>query len=158
MDSETGKQLEYHHLKQHPKYKEMWKSSNGNELRRLAQGMPGRVKGTNTMFFIQKHEIPPNRICDVTYRRIVCDYLEGKEEPNRTRLTIEGDKIHYPGDCGTPTADLLTIKILLNSVISTPTAKFMTIDIKMFYLNTPLKRYEYHIPEDVQHQYDLQKG
>ena len=57
--------------------------------------------------------------------------------------------MHYPGDCGTPTADLLTIKILLNSVISTPTAKFMTIDIK---------RYEYHIPEDVQHQYDQQKG
>ena len=39
----------------------------------------------------------------------------------------------------------------------------MTMDIKNFYLNTPLKRYEYlrlkmsDIPEDVQHHYELQK-
>ena len=94
--------------------------------------MPGRVKGTNTMIFIQKQEISPNRIYDVTYGRIVCDYWEGKEEPNRTRLTIGADKVHYPGDCGTPTADLLTVQILLNRVILTPKAKFMTMDIKFF--------------------------
>ena len=41
-------------------------------------------------------------------------------------------------DCGTPTASMLTIKLLLNSIISTPGAKFMAIDIKDFYLNTPL--------------------
>ena len=36
-----------------------------------------------------------------------------------------GDKIKYPGDCGISTADLLTVKLLLNSIISTPRAKFM---------------------------------
>ena len=43
-----------------------------------------------------------------------------------------GDKINCPFDYGTPTAQLLTIKLLLNSVISTPGAKFMTIDISNF--------------------------
>jgi hypothetical protein len=42
-----------------------------------------------------------------------------------------------------PTADLLTIKLLINSVISTAGAKFMTMDIKDFYLNTPMDRYKY---------------
>jgi hypothetical protein len=41
------------------------------------------------------------------------------------------------------TADLLTVKLMLNSVISTPNAKFMTIDIKDFYLMTPMDWYEY---------------
>ncbi len=40
-----------------------------------------------------------------------------------------GDRVHYPGDAGTPTADLLTVKLLLNSIISIPNAKFMTMDI-----------------------------
>ena len=54
-----------------------------------------------------------------------------------------GNLVNYPGDCGTTTADLLTVKLLLNSVISTPQAKFMTIDIKDFYLMTPMERKEY---------------
>jgi len=31
----------------------------------------------------------------------------------------------------------------LNSVISTPGARYMTLDLKNFYLNTPLERFEY---------------
>ena len=42
-----------------------------------------------------------------------------------------------------PTVDLLMVKVLLNSMVSMPEAKFMTIDIKNFYLNIPLKRYKY---------------
>eukprot|EP00804_Cyclotella_cryptica_P014914 CCRYP_000543-RD/>CCRYP_000543-RD protein AED:0.32 eAED:0.31 QI:0/-1/0/1/-1/0/1/0/482 len=38
---------------------------------------------------------------------------------------------------------MITVKILLNSIISTLNAKFMTIDIKDFYLNTPMARPEY---------------
>ena len=56
-----------------------------------------------------------------------------------TRLTIGGKKINNLGDCGTPTTDLLTIKLLLSSISSMTKAKFMTMDIKIFYLNTPLK-------------------
>jgi hypothetical protein len=66
-----------------------------------------------------------------------------------------GDKVHYPGDAGTPTADLITVKLLINSIFSTAGAKFMTMDIKDFYLNTPMTRFEYmrlciaDMPEDV---------
>ena len=35
------------------------------------------------------------------------------------------------------------VKLLLNSIISTPGAKFMTINIKYFYLNTPMPCFEY---------------
>ncbi len=72
-----------------------------------------------------------------------------------------GDRVLYPGDVGTPTTDLFTIKILINSIISTAGAKFMTMDIKDFYLNTPVARYEYmqlriaDMPEDIIKHYNL---
>ncbi len=59
------------------------------------------------------------------------------------------------------TADLLTIKLLINSIISTQGAKFMTLDIKDFYLNTPMARYKYmqlkilDMPDDVIDHYKL---
>ena len=58
-------------------------------------------------------------------------------------MTVGGDRIDYPGDCGTSAADLLTVKLLFNSVISSTNAEFMTLDIKHFYLNNPLTRYQY---------------
>ena len=71
--------------------------------------------------------------------------------------------IDYPGDVGTPTADLITVKLLINSVIFTSNAKFMTLDIKNIYLNTPLERYEYlklrlsDLPEDIIELYKLKE-
>jgi hypothetical protein len=138
--------------------------SYGNEIGRLAQGMPGRNTGINTIIFIKRNQVPHARAKDVTYGLITTLIQPEKiDEPNRTRLVAGGDRVHYPGDAGTPTADLLTIKILLNSIISTPNAKFMTMDIKDFYLNTPMARYEYmqlrlsDIPEDVITHYKLNK-
>ena len=89
------------------------------------------------------------------------NYRPEKGDPYRTRLNVGGNLIVYPGDCGTPTVDLLTVKLLLNSVISTPNAKFMTIDIKDFYLNTPMDRFKYmklklnDLPEDLVKLYNL---
>ncbi len=54
-----------------------------------------------------------------------------------------GNLINYPDDVGTPTANLLLIKIFLNNVISTKGAKFANADLANFYLMTPLKRPEY---------------
>lgn len=54
-----------------------------------------------------------------------------------------------------------TTKILINSVISTPNARFLTVDIKNFYLNTPMQRYEYIripltlLPTDIITEYNL---
>jgi hypothetical protein len=72
-----------------------------------------------------------------------------------------GNLINYPDDVGTPTANLLLIKIFLNSVISTKGAKFANADLANFYLMTPLKRPEYakiklsDIPEEVTTEYNL---
>ena len=74
----------------------------------------------------------------MTYGRIVVNYCPKKSDPNRVRITIGGNHINYPGDCGTLTSKMLTVKLLLNSVISTKGAKFMSIEIKNLYLNTPM--------------------
>jgi hypothetical protein len=50
-----------------------------------------------------------------------------------------GNLINCPDDVGTPTANLLLIKIFLNSVISMKGAKFANADLANFYLMTPLK-------------------
>ena len=53
------------------------------------------------------------------------------------------------------------VKTMLNSVISTRGAKCVMLDIKDFYLNTPMKRYEYmrikitDIPEEIILEYAL---
>jgi hypothetical protein len=76
-------------------------------------------------------------------------------------LVAGQDRVHYPDNAGTPTANLLTLKILISSIISTAGAKFMTVDIKDLYLNTPMARYknmQRHIadmPDDVIEHYNL---
>ena len=83
------------------------------------------------IFFVPRHMVPKERTRDVTYGLITCLIRPEKiDEPNRTRLVAGGDRVHYPFDAGTPTADLLTVKLLINSVISTPGARFFTMDIK----------------------------
>ena len=161
LDEETGQMLSYRQLLQHPKYKDDWAISSANEFGRLAQGLKGRVKGTNTIFFIAKSQVPADRLKDVTYGKFVCKVRPEKKEPNRTRLTVGGNRVNYPFEVGTPTADMLLAKILFNSVVSTENARFMTIDISNFYLNTPMKRYEYvrlnikDIPDEVIEEYKL---
>ena len=41
LNEEKDKLMEYCHLIGNPKYRELWKNSYGNELGRLAQGIPG---------------------------------------------------------------------------------------------------------------------
>ncbi len=59
------------------------------------------------------------------------------------RATMGGNLIKYPDNVGTPTANLLLVKIFLNSIISTHGAKFAGADLTNVYLMTPLKRPEY---------------
>jgi hypothetical protein len=87
--------------------------------------------------------MPPDR--KATYPCFVCEHRPQKTEVNCTRLTLGGNLINYPGDISTRTAELEAIKILFNSVISTKGAEFISIDIKNFYLNTPLERPEYYV-------------
>jgi hypothetical protein len=137
----TGKAMEYRKLITDPVTKNAWLILAANEYGRLMQGGGGRVKGTDTMHFIKRSDIPSGRTS--TYPRFVCEERPQKKEVNRTRLTLGGNLIDYPGDVSTRTAEMDTIKILLNSVVSTPEAKFCGMDITNFYLDTPLDRYEY---------------
>ena len=60
-----------------------------------------------------------------------------KVVPECARQTTSGDKVKYPGEVITHTADLTTVKLHLNSVVSTPNRKFLDIEISNFYLDTP---------------------
>ena len=74
---------------------------------------------------------------------MVCEVRPDKDDSDRTQITIGGNIIFYPGDVGTNTASLELIKILLNSVLSRKGARFSTLDLKNFYLGTPMKDPEY---------------
>jgi hypothetical protein len=54
---------------------------------------------------------------------------------------VGGDQIEYPGDKTTRKMGLTTAKIHINSIISTKGAILLVIDIKKFYLNTPLRQF-----------------
>jgi hypothetical protein len=78
-------------------------------------------------------------------------------------LVAGGDKLPYDKDVGSPAASLLETKLLINSVISDATkgAKFMSCDLKDFFLATPMEDAEYmkiawkHIPQDIRQKYAL---
>jgi hypothetical protein len=127
---ETGKSRKHQELITNLRHKIKWMRSTANEINRLYN--------TNTTRFIRGSNIPKG--WKVTYGSFVVDIKYNKEEKERTRLTIGGDQIEYPGDKSTQTAGLTTEKILINSVISTPNAKFLVIDNTNFYLSTPLGR------------------
>jgi hypothetical protein len=157
----TGKLLEMWHLLVNPKYKKLWGKSYTTKLGRLGKGIPGISKGTNTIVFIARNEIPFARLKDVTYGCVCVNYCPKKDDPNRMRLTVRGDRVNFPEDCGTPTVDMITVKLHLNSVISTKGARYCTIDLKDFYLMTPMTRPEYmrmkikDLPKDFVIMYNL---
>jgi hypothetical protein len=161
LDMDTGKLLEMWHLLVNTKYKELWGKSYTTELGRLAQGISGVSKGTDTIVFIARNEITFARLKDVTYGHVCVNYCPKKDDPNRTHLTVGGNRVNFPGDCLTPTVDMVTFKLNLNSVISTKGARYCTIDLKDFYLMTPMTRSEYmcmkikDLPEEFITMYNL---
>jgi hypothetical protein len=122
----------------------LWQASNADEIGRMFQGLGPTSympEGTNTLFFIDKKDIPKHK--KPTYVRVVCADRPEKPNPKRVRWTAGGDKVEYTGNVTTQTADIQTAKCLFNSVVSTPDAKFMTLDLKDFYLCSDLPDYEY---------------
>ena len=142
-----------------------WAQAFGKEFGNLAQGdAKTNTPGTDSIHVLplnQLQHIPKDRT--ITYARIVVDYRPQKQDPNRVRITAGGNLITYPGELTTRTADLTTTKILWNSVISTPHARYLCLDIKNFYLGTPMDRFEYMkmpldiFPPHTRAQYELDK-
>jgi hypothetical protein len=101
-------------------------------------------KGTNAMFIMLPSNvpnIPKDRV--ITYARVVVNHRPQKADPNRIQITAGGNLINYPGKLTTQTANITTAKLLWNSMLSTPRAKYMTLDIKNFYLSALLDRFKY---------------
>ncbi len=69
---------------------------------------------------------------------VVCEVGPEKDDPDCTCITIGSNRICFLGDVGTNTASLELVKLLLNSVLSCPGAHFSSIDLKNFYLDTPM--------------------
>jgi hypothetical protein len=74
---------------------------------------------------------------------------------------VGGDRLNYYGDVATSTADITTFKILINSTLSAEDAAMMMMDIKNYYLGTPLPLFEYmkmllsRFPEEIIQKYNL---
>jgi len=88
LDADTGKLLNYRQLLWHTKRKKYWQTSSANKVGRLANGVGGRIKGTNTIKFIRKSEVPKDRMKDVTYGHFICMVRPEKAEKNQTRFMV----------------------------------------------------------------------
>ena len=149
----------YMKLKKDPATTDVWCRAFGKEFGGLAKGddLTGE-KGTNTVVVMTHEEIakilhekvvlyarvvsdyeeiakiPHKKV--VTYVRVVPDYRPQKDDPYRIRITAGGNLIKRNMELTTRTADMLTAKLMWNSVISTPGAQYAGMDIKNFYLGT----------------------
>ena len=78
-------------------------------------------------------------------------------------MTIGGNHLQYNGKTSTEIAGLETIKIYLNSTISTKNAKYAAVDIGNFYTNSKLDSPEYMrthlslIPQEIIEEYEAMK-
>ena len=113
------------------------------------------------MFFTIIDKTPKDR--KITYTNFICNIRPQKSETHHVRLTAGGDKLHYPGDPSSPAVSLLNVKIHINSNISgaKQNTRYMCIDIKTFYLRTPMKYFQYMrihkkiIPQEVLDKYNI---
>jgi len=165
----SGEELNYRQLLRDPAYAARWSTSYANELGRLCQGIGQgtngprnqRVAGTDTFRLIRFTGIPRDRRKEICHTMVVCEVRPQKADPDRTRITVAGGHIIYPGDVGTPTGSLDLVKLMINSVLSRRNAKFVCFDAKNFYLQTPMERSEYvriklsDIPQEVIDEYNL---
>ena len=127
--------LEYKYFKLGPAAK-LWIRGFSNEVDRLAQGVrPQILTGSNTIHFIHPSAKPVDR--QGTYCKIVATLKPHKAEKHRIRLTVGGNRIDYPGLVTTPTAEMQTVKLHLNSVISDVNASYLVTDIKKIISELP---------------------
>jgi len=105
-------------------------TSHAIKMHCLGQGT-NMTPGTNTMFFIPISSIPwatshlpPHCLCPLAQKAV----------PHHVHWTTGGHCIIYLGGVSTKTADIITTKLLFNSVVSTLGTQCMMGDLKDFYL------------------------
>ena len=116
----------------------------------------------NTIKLIHKDQVPFKRTISY-YNPQLTVKIKDNQEVFRVRGTYGGNITDYTGLKAAQTANLPSVKILLNSVVSDVDAKFMTIDIKDYFLNSKLEKPEYmripinYFPIESQRQFDTNK-
>jgi hypothetical protein len=154
----SGKEMQYKGIMQHPTLGPKYKTGVGNELGHLCQGIRD-IQCTNTCFFVELSNIPKDR--KITHGKLVCDHKPNMTEKERVSLTVGGDRLDYTGEVATSTADITAFKIRINITLSTEDADMMMMDIKNYYVGTPLPRYEFMrlplsiIPDEIMTKYNL---
>ena len=141
---------------------DIWARSTATEWGRLLEHKTGldrppkeRIKGTGTLFFVEKSKIPKDR--KVTYANFIYTIRPQKKETHRVRMTAGGDQLDYPGDASSPTVAILDAKVHVNSTISDARrgARYVCMDAQNFYLGTPMSYYQYirvrrhQIPQEI---------
>ena len=58
-------------------------------------------------------------------------------------MTVSGTLLDYPFDVYTPRADLTTAKLMIKITLLMRVARCIIDDLKDYYLNTAMERYEY---------------
>ncbi len=110
-----------------------------------------RLIDSQTLFALHYNKIPSDRRGDVVYYNynpVVKQKIKDDKVQFRVKSTAGGNLLSVPYDVSARTADLDVVKILIHSVISSD-RKWMTIDIKDYYLGTPLPSTRYKAPISV---------
>jgi hypothetical protein len=134
--------------------KDKWIQSDTDEYVRLTD--------SNTWHAIYMHELPAGRKSTYLSPQYKEKIDHKGEHEYRSRFTAGGDRLDYPGAISARTADMEVVKVLLNSTLSTD-SELMTMDIKDFYLGTPLEISQYikvdckFITPECMDKYDLHK-
>ena len=117
-----------------------WEAGSNKEFDRL-------VLETHTGTWIHIRDVPKDRVISyynpqLTRKRRPEETCPGGIE-YRVRGTYGGNRGDYKGPTAAETADITTVKLVLNSVASDPEAQWLTTDISDFYLGTPMDTPEY---------------
>eukprot|EP00804_Cyclotella_cryptica_P008093 CCRYP_004577-RA/>CCRYP_004577-RA protein AED:0.41 eAED:0.41 QI:0/-1/0/1/-1/1/1/0/231 len=168
LNHNSGLSLDYKQVHTHPKLGPIWSKSYANDLCQLCQGIGINdsgtnqcIQGTDTFYVTDYNNIPFDRPKEITYSKVVCKVCPEKSDPDRTRITIGGNRICYSRDVGTKTAPLELVKLMIKNVLPDNNTKFCTFDISNFYLSTPLDRPENvrihinNIPQEFISEYNL---
>jgi len=129
----TGKEENFNDLMKSSS-QDVWTASYTRELGRCTNGVNNDGTGRNSFRFIRHGDVPPGVI--PTYGKQHCTIRPNKPETHRTRLVVGGDKVSYDGPVTSPAAEQPLAKLIINSTLSTPNAKFGALDIKDMFLMT----------------------
>ena len=118
----TGRKLNICKLRKGPDG-HIWDYSLGTEWGRLLPNglrnngpSENRVRGTSTVFFVQRSQIPTGR--KISYGNFICDDRPQKSEIHRVRLTAGGNKLDAYEETSSPTVGPIDAKLHFNITIS----------------------------------------